>query len=103
MNETLDAIKKKIFVACEPAVGWGGDVVSYALCEDGKCLASHISSSDYWAQHDMGFTSNWKHKEYAEHCPEGFELEWVEDPENHPGWLAAYALNQELAKAEGNG
>lgn len=92
---------KRIFLACCPAEAWGpGDVVSYALCEDGTALASHLSSNESWARHDMGLTSNWKHDRYDAHCGEGgWELEWVDDVATHPGWQAALALNK--AQAEG--
>lgn len=85
----------KIFLYCYPAPNWGEhDVIGYALAEDGTVLASHISSNKAFSQHDMGLTSNWKHEAYEKHYPEGFELEWVDDPDNHPGVAAAYALNQ---------
>ena len=67
----------------------------FALAEDGTGLAGHLSSNEYWARHDMGFDgSTKKHNHYAEHYPDGYELEWVTDPETHFGYMAALALNR---------
>jgi len=76
----------------------GGDVIGYALAEDGKCLASHLSSDEWYSKHDMGLTSDWKHKLYAEHYPEGYTLEWIKekDLDNHEGFKEAFALNKKL-------
>ena len=65
-----------------------------AMADDGVVLAQHISSHKAWAMHDIGITSDWKHDEYRKHCPDGYELEWVDNPETHEGVQAAYALNQ---------
>lgn len=72
-----------------------------AMCEDGHVLANHASSTVGWARHDIGITSDWKHENYKEHCPEGYELIWVdeEDVRGHEGIQSAYQLNQELRKA----
>ena len=79
---------KKIYLFCvETGLGSGlvndstvgGDVEGYALCEDGALLAKHTSSNKTFSKHDMGLTSDWNHDSYKEHCPEGFELEWVDD------------------------
>jgi len=88
----------KIYLACFEGGMRSGDVIGHALCEDGTGLASHLSSSEGFSKHDMGLTSDWKHDTYKEHCPDGFELEWVDDPENHEGWMAALKLNK--AKSE---
>lgn len=90
-------MKKKIY--CFINSGKGTDWINViALCEDGHCLAQHCSSSEWFAKHDIGLTSDWKHEHYKEHCPEGYELEWVDEPMGHEGIDAAYILNQELAK-----
>jgi len=53
-----------------------------------------------FAAHDMGIDENgWKRDLYAAHYPNGFEVVWVEKPREHEGLMAAYALNQEKAKA----
>ena len=41
-----------------------GDVIGYALAEDGECITSHLSSGVNWSKHDMGLTSDWKHDLY---------------------------------------
>lgn len=71
--------------------------VVLALAEDGHCLAEHVSSSESWAMHDIGLTSDWKHDLYRAHYPAGYELEWVQDPRKHAGLDAAYAKNQARA------
>lgn len=90
----------KIFVYCYPGGVREGDVIGYALAEDGHCLASHLSSNKNFSKHDMGTTSDWKHDLYSKHYPDGFELEWVNDPDNHDGVSEAYKLNQTLKENE---
>ena len=92
----------KIFLYCVPTGQGsgrvkdstvGGDVMGFALAEDGKCLTSHLSSNEQFSKHDLGLTSDWKHDKYQEHYPDGFELEWVDDPDTHEGWRKAFNLN----------
>lgn len=78
----------------------GGDVLGGALAEDGRGLCQHLSSNINFAKHDMGLTSDWKHDIYATACPEGYELEWVDDPLTHVGYQAALKLNREMYKEE---
>jgi hypothetical protein len=74
-----------------------------AMAEDGHVLASHCSSSEYWAKHDIGLTGTWKHDLYAKHYPDGYELVWVEDarPGRTPGLDEAYAKNQAMTPPKG--
>ena len=74
----------------------GGDVLGYAMAEDGTGLASHLSSNSNFSQHDMGLTSDWKHDRYNKHYPDGFELVWLDEPKEDAGWSAAYELNQQM-------
>ena len=74
--------------------------VVIAMAEDGTFLASHLSSNEMFAQHDIGLTSNWKHKTYAKYYPDGYELEWVDNPKNHEGLMAAYNKNQTMGVKE---
>lgn len=91
--------KPKIFLWCEPFNGGRpGDVIGWALAEDGEGLASHWSSSETFAKHDMGLTSNWKHEGYAKHYPDGYELVWLDDPLKDPAWVDAMRLNAEQAE-----
>ena len=83
----------KIYIYCVPS-GIGSDVIGYALAEDGTGLAQHLSSNPSWSKRDLGMTGNWKHEFYREHCPDGYELEWVDDPVQHAGLQAALAKNQ---------
>lgn len=84
----------KVFVWCCPS-GIGSDVIGYALAEDGTDLAYHISSNESFSKHDMGVTSNWHHKEYKEHYPNGFEVVWVDDPQSNDEFIAAFSLRSE--------
>ena len=77
----------------------GGDVLGVALAEDGTGLAEHLSSSEGFARHDIGLTSDWHHDDYRKHAPDGFELEWVDDVATHPGWQAALALNRLISES----
>lgn len=92
----------KIFLWCVPTHSGGrmvngstvsGNVIGYALAEDGTGLCSHLSSNEDFSKHDMGLTSNWKHDIYQEHYPDGYELEWVTNF-HHPGFEQAFKLNQ---------
>ncbi len=90
----------KVYLACFEGGMEPGDVIGYALAEDGTALASHLSSGKFWSKHDMGLTGDWKHDTYAKHYPDGYELEWVGDPETHKGWLAAFKLNKAKSEEE---
>ncbi len=87
----------KIYLACFKE---GRSVIGYALAEDGTGLASHLSSHKGYSKHDMGLTSDWKHDTYAKHYPDDYELEWVDNPESHKGWLAAIKLNKAKSEEE---
>jgi hypothetical protein len=90
----------KIYLWCVPS-GWApNDVIGYALAEDGTRLASHLSSHVGFSKYDMGLTSGWKHDFYKAHYPDGYELEWVDDPDNHPALLAALELNEKRYQEE---
>lgn len=92
--------KPKIYVYCLPAPGWRpGDVIGYAVAEDGEGLASHLSSGEGYARHDMGITGTWKHDAYAAKYPDGYDLVWVDDVDACPELLAAIEKNHAL-KAE---
>lgn len=90
---------KKIFCFVNSGRDTNWQIV-IALCEDGHCLAQHLSSSEGFAKHDIGITSDCKHEKYKEHCPEGYELIWLDNPESSVDLDAAYEKNQELATKE---
>ncbi len=92
---------------CTPKVyafiqsGRGTDWVhGMAMAEDGTVLAEHVSSHDGWAKHDMGATEHqaMHYQDYSKHYPDGFAVEWVDDPLTHEGLQAAYSLNQEAGR-----
>jgi hypothetical protein len=74
--------KPTIFVFCNSCAPEWHSIV--ALAEDGTGLAGHACSSHGFALHDMGLTSNWKHDKYDKHYPDGWKLEWVDSPLEHP-------------------
>lgn len=90
-NASPASPKPKIFAFIN---GGGGDMLmAAAISEDGYGLSGHCSSSIGWAKHDMGIGSDWKHDEYTKHYPQGWELEWVDNPRNHAGVMKAVALH----------
>lgn len=93
-------MKKRIFAFVGGALGQ--DVVGYAVSEDGYCLASHVSSNEGWAKHDLGLESNRKHDAYNSHFGASqWEIEWVSDPESHEGMKAAAEIAAARRSAEG--
>ena len=84
----------KIYLVAFASNAIGPGFHGYALAEDGAGLCGHYSSTIDFAKHDLGLTSDWKHEYYQEHYPEGYELEWVDDPDNHTGWRMAFRRNQ---------
>jgi hypothetical protein len=84
----------KIFLIADKSNAFGPGYSGHALAEDGTGICGHYSSSIDFAKHDLGLTSTWKHEHYREHYPDGYELEWVDDPSNHAGFLKAYELNK---------
>ena len=95
----------KIFLWCARTVSPSAidsGVMGYALADDGTALAGHFSSDENFSKHDMGFTSDWKHENYRKHYPGGFELEWVDDPDNNEAFKAAFALYKQQQMAERN-
>jgi len=90
-------VKHKIYAFCNG--GSRGWFPILAMAEDGNTLAGHICSSSGFFHHDIGITSTWQHDKYNAHYGAGnWEIEWVDNPKNHEGLQAAYALNQELGK-----
>jgi len=86
----------KIYLYCVPYHFLrDGDVLGFAVAEDGRGLASHLSSGVDFSKHDMGLTSDWKHVHYTREYPDGYELEWVDDVDNHAGLQGALQLNAE--------
>ena len=73
-----------------------GDAEAVAIDETGKVLATHVSSNESWAAHDLGMAlgSTRKHEHYNEAHPTGWETEFVRIRDNrdaHAGLQAALA------------
>ena len=97
---------KKIYVFPIPIKHLNGEIsdiycVGTALCEDGRLLTSQHTTYE-WVKHNMGITSEAHHKEYAEACPFGYELEWIEvkDILNHEGYNKAMELYRQRKERE---
>lgn len=99
---------KKVYVFANVQDVAGQWFSGVAICEDGHVLAGHVSSSMALCKTDMGVYEDrdWSGKRtvYAEHCPDGFEVEFIETPDeirSHPGLKEAFRLNKLLAEAAG--
>lgn len=89
----------KVYVFCNSCSHEWHEMM--AMAEDGTCLAGHICSIHGWAWHDMGIDRDgWKRDLYATHYPNGFDVEWVDNPRDHAGLMAAYAKNQAKRSGE---
>lgn len=82
---------KKIFVFCTGRVPKAvARFVGAAVAEDGTEIGTRMSSSMRWLKMDMGIgTSGGMHEKYAAHYPQGYELVWVEHPDNFAPLRAA--------------
>lgn len=83
------------------ALPWWDDVpnppmMGYALTTDGAGVLSHFSSSLDYSKHDLTVLHK---RDYDEMYPDGYELVWIDNPENDERWQAALKLNRE--KPEG--
>lgn len=87
----------------------GGDGIAYAMAQDGTVLGSHWCSHECYVEQDLGVTEGSRpdrHETYAEHYPDGYEMEFVSasDVKSHDGLMEAFRLNQiqaEQAKKTG--
>ena len=96
--------KPKIY--CFSHVRGGGDGIAYAMADDGTVLGSHWCSHERYVPDDLGVTEGSRpdrHKDYAKHYPEGYEMEFVpaNEVQKHKGLQSAFELNkQQAAEAE---
>ena len=68
-----------------------------AISEDGEILAHHTSTNKNWAKHDIGITSDWKHKHYNAKYPDGWEIIWIDNFEEAKENNIDFDLATELA------
>lgn len=90
-------------IYCFSNVRGGGDGIAYAIAEDGTVLGSHWCSHEIYVPGDLGVTEGSRpdrHKAYAEHYPDGYEMEFVpaRDVLSHPGLSEAVRLNEMQAE-----
>jgi hypothetical protein len=80
----------------------GANSIGYfpvGLAEDGECICEHCSSSPWYAKHDIGFNSEWKHEKYLAKYPQGFQLIWLEQEDmDGDGIKDALRRNQLMAE-----
>lgn len=83
--------KPKIFVFCAGRIpDTYARFVGKAVAEDGTELGVRHSSTTRWLKLDMGIhSSGGMHEKYAAHYPNGYELVWVEHPDNFAPLRAA--------------
>ena len=96
-------IKPKIF--CFSNVVDGGEGMAYAMAEDGTVLGSHLCSHETFVPGDLGVHPGSRpdrHKHFAQHYPDGYEMEFVPSKEvpTHEGLQKAFALNKASAPAK---
>lgn len=87
----------KIF--CLSNIVGGGDGMAYAMAEDGTVLGSHWCSGEAFVSMDLGVKPGFRldrHKDYAAHYPNGYNMEFVPASEvlTHPGLVKACELNR---------
>ncbi len=70
----------KIYCFCND--GYSGWWTVVALAEDGEILTKYICSHENYFKHDIGITSDWQHNKYKQKYPNGYELIWVDEPED---------------------
>lgn len=75
--------------------GYPGWYYVAALAENGTYCGGHISSTIPWAKLDI--SSPRKREHYDKLFPEGYELEWVDDPSDER-IEATYKLHLELVE-----
>ena len=83
----------------------GGDGAALAIAEDGTVLGSHWCSNECFVPGDLGVTPGSRpdrHITYAEHYPDGYEMEFVraKDVQGHAGLAAAFIKNKAQADAD---
>lgn len=101
-NEAGNADAEHV-IYCFNNGGSPGWMSAVALGDDGVAITGHTCSSEGYMRHDLGITSDWKHKEYNAHFGEGnWRLEWVDRDQfdTHEGFKAAMTKNAERITAE---
>lgn len=95
--------KPKIY--CFSNVKGGGEGIALAIAEDGTVLGSHYCSHEGFVKMDLGVIEGCRpdrHKTYAAHYPDGYEMEFIPsaEVEAHEGLSKAAELNAKMAEAE---
>ena len=87
----------KVYGYCSIEFG-SGDQAWVAICEDGRAITSHLSSSASWGAHDVGPV--WKRDIYAKVFGEGFEIEYIALPVGELPPDSVFEANQKRAALE---
>jgi len=96
-------MKPKIY--CFSDTPDGGDGIAIAMAEDGTILGSHLCSHEGYVPHDLGVTPGSRpdrHETYAEHYPDGYEMEFVpaDEVDSHDGLKLAFERNKAAAPSQ---
>jgi hypothetical protein len=93
--------KPKIYILAGVSIGTTR-TMNKAIAEDGETVAQGESPSLMRAQHDMGLTSGHAHNFYSKKYPDGYELEFVSEPDRHDGLKRAIrrSLGEVVLSAE---
>ena len=67
-----------------------GSVRGLAIADTGLILVEVLEKSTFWALYRMGIDSEMSHDIYESYYPNGYELEIVENFENHKGIRLAF-------------
>jgi urocanate hydratase len=78
----------KIFITA--IIRKDGNVHGLAIAENGHILAEVLSSTTYWALHDLGMDSTKNHDVYENYYPKGYKIEVVDNFEKHEGIRQAF-------------
>lgn len=75
---------------------WGPTFIAYTMAQDGSPLGQMSVPNVEWAKANLGVTTTTRHDKYADEYPLGFEVVWLEDPEQDPRWWRAKFFNDNL-------
>ena len=70
--------------------------IGYTMSQDGSPLGQMAVPSIGWAKDNLGVTTTLRHDKYAEEYPLGFEVCWLEHPEQDARWWRAKFFRDNL-------
>ena len=70
------------------------DNVAMVITEDGNGVINTEANNKIDAMINLGVYGTNFHDQYNELFPQGWSIEWVDDPENHEGVMQATKINR---------